>query len=37
MAFISRAERQMDFRKKDDNQLGPGAYIGHSDFRPKLM
>lgn len=36
MAFVSRANRTTDFSGKN-NGLGPGSYIGHSEYRVKHL
>ena len=35
MAFVYRAERHLDMSKKEGNPLGPGAYVGHKDYKVK--
>ena len=37
MAFVYRADRSLDFAKKEQKNLGPGSYIGHGEFRPKHL
>ncbi len=36
MAFVFRAERKIDLSGKDKGlNVGPGAYIGHKEYKPK--
>ncbi len=37
MAFVYRADRSLDFAKKESKNLGPGSYLGHGEFRPKHL
>lgn len=37
MAFVSRSERNLDISQKVNKNVGPGSYIGHSDFKVKLL
>ena len=36
MAFVSRANRTIDFINKTNN-IGPGSYLGHTEYRIKHM
>jgi hypothetical protein len=35
MAFVYRADRRMDVSAKETTSLGPGAYVGHKEYKPK--
>jgi hypothetical protein len=35
MAFVYRAERKIELSGKERIPLGPGAYMGHKDYKPK--
>jgi len=35
MAFVFRAERKIDLSTKEKIPVGPGAYLGHKEYRPK--
>lgn len=35
MAFVFRSERLTNLNQKDQIPLGPGAYIGHKEYKPK--
>lgn len=33
MAFVTRAERKLDYAINGATNVGPGAYIGHSQYK----
>jgi hypothetical protein len=33
MAFVNRSNRGLTDRPPKEDKVGPGAYIGHSDFK----
>jgi hypothetical protein len=35
MAFVYRSDRKIDLNGKEGTSLGPGAYVGHKDYKPK--
>lgn len=35
MAFVYRAERKIELSGKENHAVGPGAYVGHRDYKPK--
>jgi hypothetical protein len=36
MAFVFRSDRNIDLNGKENNKtLGPGAYVGHKDYKAK--
>lgn len=35
MAFVSRAERRLVYGPATTSSLGPGAYIGHNQYKAK--
>jgi hypothetical protein len=35
MAFVYRAERKIELSGKENTTIGPGAYVGHKEYKPK--
>lgn len=35
MAFVFKSERKIDLNGKENLTLGPGAYLGHKEYKPK--
>lgn len=35
MAFVFRSERRIDLSGKENVTLGPGAYVGHKEYKAK--
>jgi hypothetical protein len=35
MAFVFKADRKIDLSGKENLTLGPGAYVGHREYRVK--
>lgn len=37
MAFVYRSERKIELSGKESVTLGPGAYVGHKEYKPKPL
>lgn len=37
MAFVYRSDRKIDLAGKENLTLGPGAYVGHKEYKPKYQ
>ncbi len=37
MAFVYRAERNINLSGKENTQVGPGAYLGPREIKPKPL
>ncbi len=35
MAFVYRADRKIELSGKENLTVGPGAYVGHKEYKPK--
>ena len=35
MAFVYRSDRKIELSGKENQTVGPGAYVGHKEYKPK--